>query len=36
MDLIELIPVVLAAIVVAIRIAMFTPRNRRAAAKADA
>lgn len=30
MDLIELIPVGLAAIVVAIRIAMFTPRSRRA------
>lgn len=28
MDLIELIPVGLAAVVVAIRLAMFTPRNR--------
>lgn len=33
MDLIELIPVGLAAIVVAIRIAMFTPRTRRGADK---
>lgn len=29
MDIIELIPVGLAAIVVAIRLAMFTPRSRR-------
>ncbi len=31
MDMLELIPVGLAAVVVAIRLAMFTPRNRRAA-----
>jgi hypothetical protein len=31
MDMLELIPVGLAAVVVAIRLAMFTPRNRRGA-----
>lgn len=36
MDLIELIPVGLAAVVVAIRLAMFTPRARRAQEKTEA
>lgn len=36
MDIVELIPVALAAVVVAIRIAMHTPRGRRAVAKSEA
>lgn len=36
MDMLELFPVALAAVVVAVRLAMFTPRARRNAAKTDA
>ncbi|MDB5962248.1 MAG: hypothetical protein JWP59_3542 [Massilia sp.] len=36
MDMLELIPVALAAVVVAVRLVMFTPRGRGNAVKAEA